>query len=166
MRSIVAGVGALLGLLVCDSVAPAAIAGGASPLSSAELLGRQGFIQESIRGGDVRENAPDILARRRRRRRKKKRSSGSYVSGGGGSAIQVDPNTADVKKLMMLPLLSRDEAEAIIEYRKKDRIDTHEEILEIDGVKPSHYRIFKHLIVIREEASGELGSATAASQLY
>jgi DNA uptake protein ComE-like DNA-binding protein len=164
MRGIVAGIGALFGLLVCGGIALAAIADGESPSSRAALLEKQDFVQEIIRGGGVQENAPVILARRRRRRRKKK-SSSSYVSTGGGSSIQVDPNTAEMKKLLMLPLLSREEAKAIIEYRKRDRIDTIEEILEIDGVKPSHYRIFKHLIVIREGGATEMEAATMVPQL-
>lgn len=159
MRGIVAGVGALLGLLVCGSVAPAAVVVGDSPFSRAEFLGRQGFFHECIRGGAVREDAPVILAKKRKSK-KKKGGSGSDVSGGGGNTIQVDPNTAEAERLMMLPLLTREEANAIIEYRKKDRIDTPEEMLEINGVQPSHYRIFRHLIVIREGAPVEKGVVT------
>lgn len=165
MRGIVAGIGALLGLLVCCGVALAAIADGDSSLSRAALLGKRGFVQEFIRGGTVQENAPVILAKKKKSK-KKKNGSGSDGSGGGGNTIQIDPNTADAARLMMLPLLTREEAEAIIEYRKKDRIDTPEEILEINGVQPSHYRIFKHLVVIREGTPGELGAATAVPRLH
>lgn len=164
MRGIVAGIGALLGLLVCGGVAPAAIADGNLPLARAAFFGKRGFVQEVIRGGAVQENTPVILAKKRKSK-KKKDSSGSDASGGGGSTVQIDPNAAEAERLMMLPLLTREEADAIVEYRKKNRIDTPEEMLEINGVQPSHYRIFKHLIVIREETPGELGAATAAPLL-
>jgi DNA uptake protein ComE-like DNA-binding protein len=163
MRGIVAGVGTLLGLLVCGGIALAAIAEGDSPISSTALFGKQDFVQEFNCGGAVCKNAPVILARRRRRKRK--RSSSSYASVSGENTIRIDPNTAELRNLMMLPLLTREEAKAIIKYRKMDRIDTPAEMLEIDGVKPSHYRIFKHLIVIREGEMVEMGAATAATRL-
>ena len=159
MRGIVVGIGALLGLLACGGIALAATAEGDSPLSRAALLGKQGFVQEFISGGAVQENFPTILAKKKKSK-KKKDGSDSDFSSGGGNTIQIDPNTAEAAKLMMLPLLTREEADAIIEYRKKDRIDTPEEMLEIKGVQPSHYRIFKHLIVIREETPKETGIAT------
>ncbi|MCX6339033.1 MAG: helix-hairpin-helix domain-containing protein [Candidatus Aureabacteria bacterium] len=149
MRGIVVSVGALLALLSCGGGAQAGVAGGDSALSRAALLGKQGFVQEFISAGTVQENAPIILAKRKKS--KKKSVTSSDVSAGGGGTIQIDPNTAEPDKLMMLPLLDREEAEAIIEYRKTNRIDTPEEMMEIKGVQPTHYRIFKHLIVIREE---------------
>jgi len=149
MKAIIMGVGALLALLSCGGVAQAGVAGGNSPLSRAALLGKQGFVQEFISAGTVQENTPILLAKKRRWKRSGK--GGSVSSGGGGGAIQIDPNTAELERLMMLPLLTQEEADAIIKYRKKELIDTPEEMLEIEGVQPSHYRIFKHLIVIREQ---------------
>lgn len=169
MKGIIMGVGALLALLSCGGVAQAGVAGGDSARSRAALLGRQGFVEEFISAGNVQENTPILLAKKSwsSAKRKKMRAKGSYVSkGGGGGAIQIDPNTDELKKLMMLPLLTQEEADAIIEYRKKERIDTPEEMLEIKGIQPSHYRIYKHLIVVREEAGlGEAEAEAAAPQL-
>jgi len=162
MRGLIVIVGAILAILLCGGVAQAGAAGVDSPRSRAALLGRQGFAEEFIKAGAVQETAPILLAKRRK---KKKSDKGAYVSPGGGT-IQIDPNTAELEKLMMLPLIDREEAMAIIEYRKKNRIDTPEEMLEIAGIKPSEFRIFKHLIVIREEAApAEIQAATVAPQL-
>jgi hypothetical protein len=166
MKGSIMGVGALLALLSCGGGAQASVAGGDSALSRAALLGKQGFVQEFISAGTVQENTPIILAKRKKSSKKKKSSTDEDVSGGAGGTIQIDPNTAEIEKLMMLPLLTREEAEAIIEYRKTNRIDTPEEMLEIKGIEPTKYRIFRHLIVIREEAgAGETKAATAAPQL-
>jgi len=165
MGGIVVIVGAILTLLSCGGVARAGAAGVDSPLSRAALLGRQGFAEEFINAGTVQETAPILLAKKRKSSKKKKSSGTEGVSGGGGT-IQIDPNTAKLEELMLLPLINREEAESIIKYRKTNRIDTPEEMLEIAGIEPSKYRIFKHLIVIREEAGpGEIQAATSTPQL-
>ncbi len=171
MRCIIVIVGALLALLSWGGVSQAGVAGGNQPLSRAAMLGEKGLVQQFISAGTVQENTPMLLAKKRRWKRSGK--GGFASSAGGAGALQVDPNTAERTKLMMLPLLTPEEADAIIAYRLKERIDTPEEMLEINGVKPSHYRIFKHLIVIRAQevpkelqvATGEVGAATELTQL-
>ena len=90
---------------------------------------------------------PILLAKRRRKRRKKKSDTYSWSSSSEERTVHIDPNTATLEELEVLPLVDTATAKAIIEHRPYRK---PEDLIKVPGVGHLKYSIFKKLIVIRE----------------
>ena len=121
-------------------------------------LGVRGFSEPIISGGAAGGGAPMMLAKRRSRKKKKEEMDFGEKSGG----VRIDPNTAKLKELMVLPLVDEPTAQAIIANRP---YATAEDLSRVPEVGPSKYRIFKHLIEIKqpENAAPEIAPAAPAA---
>jgi hypothetical protein len=119
-------------------------------------IGSTGAGDQSFSSGlsvtsSVPENKPILLAKRR----KKKSVSRSY-SYSSGATVRLDPNTATLEELMVLPLVDRKTAEAIIKNRPYEK---PENLINVPEVGVCKYRIFKSLIEIHD--TGTLTGTTA-----
>jgi hypothetical protein len=122
-------------------------------------IGIRGFT-EQIRGGPASEKAPLLLAKKKKSKKKKKKGEDEDVSAGGGG-VKIDPNTAKLMELMVLPLVDEPTAQAIIAHRP---YKTADDLIKVPEVGPSKYRIFKHLIEVKQAEGApapEAGSETA-----
>lgn len=138
---IVAGVAwAVCAFLACEGLA----------LAGLSEIGTRGFSEPVIGGG----SAPIMLAKKKKKKKKKK---GDEDAGGGG-AVHIDPNTAKLRELMVLPLVDEPTANAIIAHRP---YKTAEDISKVPEVGPAKYRIFKHLIEVRQPEGATEGPAPA-----
>lgn len=122
-------------------------------------LGVRGFSEPIISGGAAGGGAPMMLAKRRSRKKKKKEEMDFGERSGG---VRIDPNTAKLKELMVLPLVDEPTAQAIIANRP---YATAEDLSRVPEVGPSKYRIFKHLIEIKqpENAAPEIAPDSAGA---
>ncbi len=123
-------------------------------------LGVRGFSEPIISGGAAGGGAPMMLAKRRSRKKKKKEEMDFGERSGG---VRIDPNTAKLKELMVLPLVDEPTAQAIIANRP---YATAEDLSRVPEVGASKYRIFKHLIEIKqpENAAPEIAPDAAGEK--
>jgi len=151
---------ALCILAVCGVLLPAGPANAAPARSDIALLGDHGFSAPIIGSGSAVDTAPMMLAKKKSSKKKKKKSEDD-ATGGGSGAVHIDPNTAKLSELKVLPLVDEQTAQAIIAHRP---YKSPEDLINVPEVGPSKYRIFKHLIEIKqpEVSLSEVSTATGA----
>lgn len=150
--------GVLCMLAVWAWFLPGVFASAAPAQSGMGALGARGFSDPIIGNGSAADNAPMMLAKKKSKKKKKKKDDED--AGGGSGAVHVDPNTAKLSELMVLPLVDDKVAQAIIAHRP---YKSPEDLVNVPEVGPSKYRIFKHLIEIKQpEVSAEMPVATGA----
>ncbi|MCX6357129.1 MAG: helix-hairpin-helix domain-containing protein [Candidatus Aureabacteria bacterium] len=128
----------------------------ATPLrADAEELWASGLNRAAIWSQDAGRTAgaPMLLAKKKKSTKKKK-PKGKDVGDGGGGVVKIDPNTASEKDLTVLPLVDKNTAHAIVEYRKSHPFKTPDDLIAVPEVGPMKYRIFKHLIHIKDTEAG------------
>ncbi|HOE26830.1 MAG: helix-hairpin-helix domain-containing protein [Candidatus Aureabacteria bacterium] len=146
MKQMCVAAGALCILAVCAVALPTEAGAAGEGLAA---LGNEGFSAASIGDGFAAESAPMLLAKRKKKK-KKKEDDGAV---GGGGSVRIDPNTASVSELKVLPLVDEATAQAIIARRP---YKAAEDLAAVPEVGPCKYRIFKHLIEVKqpEDAGG------------
>lgn len=152
MKTMAVLAGALCVLAACAVAFPTEVEAARQGIAA---LGDEGFVAPVIGGGFAADSAPMLLAKKKSKKKKKKGEED--VGGGGSTGVHVDPNTATVNELKVLPLVDEATAQAIIAHRP---YKTAEDLANVSEVGPVKYRIFKHLIEIRQP-EGTSG-ATAA----
>jgi DNA uptake protein ComE-like DNA-binding protein len=155
MKSRVVCACALCILAVCGVLLPAGTANAAPEKSDVALLGDHGFSAPIIGTGFAKDPAPMLLAKKKSSKKKKKKGDEEAASGSGG-AVHIDPNTAKLSELKVLPLVDEQTAQAIIAHRP---YKTSEDLINVPEVGPSKYRIFKHLIEIKQPEEAVPGGA-------
>jgi hypothetical protein len=143
--------GALCILAVCAAALPTEAGAAGKGLAA---IGDEGFSAPSIGGGFAAESAPMVLAKKK----KKKKKKGGDEGMGSGASVRIDPNTASVSELKVLPFVDEATAQAIIARRP---YKAAEDLAAVPEIGPCKYRIFKHLIEVRqpEDAGGDAGNA-------
>jgi hypothetical protein len=156
MKSRVVCACALCILAVCGVLLPAGPANAAPAQSDVALLGDHGFSAPIIGSGSAMDPSPMMLAKKKSSKKKKKSDDDA---GGGSSAVHIDPNTAKLNELKVLPLVDEQTAQAIIAHRP---YKSAEDLINVPEVGPGKYRIFKHLIEIKqpEVTMAEVSTAT------
>lgn len=154
--ALVAGI--LCVLAVCVGLLPGVSASAVPAQSGLTALGTQGFSDPVIGGGCAADHGPMMLAKKKSAKKKKK--SEDEAVGGGSGSVHIDPNTAKLNELMVLPLVDKKVAEAIIAHRP---YKTADDLINVPEVGPNKYRIFKSLIEIKppEGAAPEASPAAA-----
>ncbi|MDD5557734.1 MAG: helix-hairpin-helix domain-containing protein [bacterium] len=142
MKKIAGCAGTLLVAALCVALTADSAAGQTPGLAE---LGVRGLMEQSLSSGTEAGAAPVLLARRRRRKKTTRTDSYSGV----GEGIRLDPNTAKLKELMLLPLVDEPTARAIIAHRPYAEA---EDLARVPEVGPQKFRIFKHLIEVRGPA--------------
>ena len=61
---------------------------------------------------------------------------------------KVDINTADKSELMTLPNIGEKRADAIIEYRQKNKFNKIEDIKNVSGIGDKYFEAMKDMIVV------------------
>ncbi|MEI6633930.1 MAG: helix-hairpin-helix domain-containing protein [Chlamydiota bacterium] len=159
MKSGVVCACALCILAVCGVLLPAGPVNASPARADVALLGDNGFSAPIIGSGSAMDTAPMMLAKKKSKKKKKK--GDDDVAGDKSGAVRVDPNTAKLSELKVLPLVDEQTAQAIIAHRP---YKSAEDLINVPEVGPSKYRIFKHLIEIKqpEVTLAEVSTATGA----
>jgi hypothetical protein len=149
---------ALCILVVCGALLPADPANAAQARSDVALLGDHGFSAPIIGSGSAADPAPMMLAKKKSSKKKKKKGDDDAAASGSG-ALRVDPNTAKLSELKVLPLVDEQTAQAIIAHRP---YKSSEDLINVPEVGPGKYRIFKHLIEIKQPEGAASEAAPVA----
>jgi len=136
-----------------------------NPVGSDMSKLEKGLFSRDLSGSEQRTGDVPLLIAKKRSKAKKKPAAGdtSSTAGGDNTTVSIDINKATEKQLTVLPLVDKDLAKAIVTYRQEHPFKVPEDIMNVPGVGPSKYRIFKHLIKVEQPGEGAAGESPQVS---
>ncbi|MCX6355506.1 MAG: helix-hairpin-helix domain-containing protein [Candidatus Aureabacteria bacterium] len=122
----------------------------------------ESFFSRNFSGSEQGSSDVPLLIAKKKSKGKKKAAEVETSSPGGGT-VSLDINKATEKELTVLPLVDKDLAKAIVTYRQAHPFKAPEDIMNVPGVGPAKYRIFKRLIKVGQPGEGAVGESPQVS---